>query len=730
MRRNRRRSSLALVLLTLLSSTAGAETYYVSTTGNDSWPGSLEQPWKTVQKAADTLVAGDTVYVRAGTYAERVFPLNSGAAGQLVTYAAYPGEAVTIDGTGLTVPADEGLFNVGSAQYLRVTGFRLIHSGHTGIHADGGAHLEILRNETYDTASSGIGIWGCSDVLVEGNRVEQACTGVWQECISVAGTDGFVVRDNEVVGCGKEGICLKDGSANGQAYRNHVQGSTAVGLYVDAWDKHTHDIAVYRNLVEGGLGDGIVLASEQGGLLENVSVFDNVSYANTYLGLALSTCCIASHPMQGLTLVNNTVVGNGADWGGGIAIDNPQAQAVVVRNNLVSQNLSFQVLLNSGVPPANVTIDHNLIDGFRGDPDEVYGDSPVVGEAHLVDVAGRDFHLRADSPAIDQGSSTLAPAEDMDGTPRPFGPAVDIGADEAVAGDCGTDLDGDGRSDVVWRNTTTGEAAAWLMDGPVVVSGAVLPTVPTSWAIVAAADLDGDLQADLVWRDAASGQDAVWFMSGTAIRSSALLSSAAPPWQVAGAGDFDGDRREDLLWQHPTTGEVAAWRMDGTTVVEAGLLGALPGWTPYLGDLDGDGRADVFWRQASTGQTAFWLMNGLTIAAGAYGPAVGTGWQVAGLGDLDRDGKADVVWRDPSTGDDGAWLMNGTTVASGALLTPVPSPWAIAGVADLGGDGRADILWRDPTTGTNAVWTMTGATVTGAALAPSLPDPAWTVAWP
>lgn len=730
MRRNRRRSCLALVLLTLLASAASAETYYVSPTGNDSWPGSLEQPWRTIQKAADTLVAGDTVYVRAGTYAERVFPLNSGAAGQFVTYAAYPGEAVTIDGTGLTVPVDEGLFNIGSAQYLRVAGFRLVHSDHAGIHADGAAHLEIAGNQTYDTSSSGIGIWNAADVLVEGNRVEQACTGGAQERITVAGTDGFVVRDNEVLAGAKEGICLKDGSANGQAYRNRIRDSTAVGLYVDAWDKHTHDIQVFRNVVHHGLGDGIVLASEQGGLLEDISVFDNVSYSNTYVGLALSTCCSASHPMRGLTLVNNTIVGNGVDWGGGIAVDNPQAEAVVVRNNLVSQNLSFQIIRASGVPPANVTIDHNLIDGFRGDPDEVYGDSPVVGDARLVDAAGANFHLRADSPAIDQGNAALAPAEDLDGTPRPAGPAVDIGADEAVAGDCATDLDGDGRSDVVWRNTTTGEAATWLMDGPAVVSGAVLPAVPAAWAVVAVADLDGDLQADLVWREDASGQDAAWFMSGTSVRSSVLLPSAAPPWRVVGSGDLDGDRREDLLWQHPTSGEVAAWLMDGATVVQAGLLAALPGWTPHVGDLDGNGRADVFWVQASTGQTAVWLMNGLAIAGGAYGPAVGSGWEVAGLADLDRDGRADVVWRDPGTGADAVWLMNGTAVASGALLSSVPAPWAIAAVADLGGDGRADILWRDPTTGTNAVWTMNGGTVTAAALTASLPDAAWTVVRP
>jgi hypothetical protein len=40
------------------------------------------------------------------------------------------------------------------------------------------------------------------------------------------------------------------------------------------------------------------------------------------------------------------------------------------------------------------------------------------------------WHLTAGSPAIDKGTSTDAPAKDMDGESRPKGGAVDIGADE------------------------------------------------------------------------------------------------------------------------------------------------------------------------------------------------------------------------------------------------------------------------------------------------------------
>ncbi len=77
--------------------------YYVATNGSDSNPGTIDQPWKTIQKAADTLVAGATVYIRGGTYNEQVKPKNSGISGYYITYSAYQDEQVTIDGMILPV---------------------------------------------------------------------------------------------------------------------------------------------------------------------------------------------------------------------------------------------------------------------------------------------------------------------------------------------------------------------------------------------------------------------------------------------------------------------------------------------------------------------------------------------------------------------------------------------------------------------------------------------------
>ena len=57
-----------LVLFLAVNSIASAATYYVAPTGNDTYPGSITQPWLTWQKAFSTAQAGDTVYFRGGVY--------------------------------------------------------------------------------------------------------------------------------------------------------------------------------------------------------------------------------------------------------------------------------------------------------------------------------------------------------------------------------------------------------------------------------------------------------------------------------------------------------------------------------------------------------------------------------------------------------------------------------------------------------------------------------------
>ena len=320
---------------------------------------------------------------------------------------------------------------------LRFQGFRITNSASAGIFACDSSHITINKNYTYNTFSSGIGIWYSDNIIIDGNEVELACNDGAQECITVAITDTFEIKNNHVHHGGPgthggEGIDAKDGSSNGKIYQNDVHDINRLGIYVDAWDKHTYNIEVFRNIVHDSAA-GFSVASEAGGLLENVIIYNNIAYNNRSVGITIADWgkSVAEHPMKDIKVINNTFYNNGSgDWGGGISVENPNAENVVIRNNILSQNLSFQIAVEADIPAENLTVDHNLIDDYREYPEEIYGSDYVEGNPLFANPSRADFHLQEDSPAIDNGSAVDAPSDDFDGNPRPQGAGYDIGAFE------------------------------------------------------------------------------------------------------------------------------------------------------------------------------------------------------------------------------------------------------------------------------------------------------------
>jgi len=76
-----------------------AAEYYVAINGSDNNSGSHEQPFQTIQKAADLMKPGDTCYVRSGIYRQVVRPMRSGTEGKHIRFEAWPGEVVVLSGT-------------------------------------------------------------------------------------------------------------------------------------------------------------------------------------------------------------------------------------------------------------------------------------------------------------------------------------------------------------------------------------------------------------------------------------------------------------------------------------------------------------------------------------------------------------------------------------------------------------------------------------------------------
>jgi hypothetical protein len=474
-----------------------ANTFYVATTGNDAGLGTQTQPWKTIQHAVDAMAGGDTVYVRGGTYNERVlFWYRSNTTGSYMTLINYLNEGVIIDGTGIDIQHGEGLVHIQKTDYVRISGITVQHSNGAGIEVSYANNIKIDDNYTYDTVKSGISTWGATNVVIDNNDIELACNShpgyeSSEENISIAsGSTNVEVKNNLVhkaadigapghIGAGGEGINIKDGSHNVRVHHNVVHlderpdggPSTRLAFGVDAWAAHTYDIKIYDNIAYNS-AYGFILESEAGGLGEDLWVYNNIAYNMVHAGYSIPSWGVAG-PVSNLHFINNVAYKcDYGFWGQHSNFTN-----VEIRNNIFSQiSNNPRILLVPG-SEVNTLIDHNLFDGSGS----VLGSNSVVGDPKFVNPAGANFHLQDGSPAIDKGLLVNAPTDDFDGNSRPQGAGFDIGAYEYVSGVTPTqippsptamagrpgDANGDGNVDgvdyVIWLNhynqsTTSGSS--------------------------------------------------------------------------------------------------------------------------------------------------------------------------------------------------------------------------------------------------------------------------------
>jgi hypothetical protein len=270
------------------------------------------------------------------------------------------------------------------------------------------------------------------------------------------------------------------------------------------------------------------------------------------------------------------------------------------------------------------------------------------------------------------------------------------------------DFNGDARADIGFRNNN-GAITFWLLNGTnisVLGNGTVGP----EWNIAGFADLNGDGQSDIVWRRSTDGSVAVWLMNGTTVLSAVGIGVVGLEWHIVGLRDFDGDGKADILWRRATDGSNAIWFMNGGTVTSVAPVALLAlDWQVFgVGDFDGDKKGDILLRNLN-GAVAIWFMNGATVASAVGVGTVGTDWTIAGVTDFNNDNKSDIVWRNVNGFVD-IWLMSGAQVASAVGIGFVGTEWTLAGTGDIDGTGTGDLLWRN-NTGAVAFWFMNGAQV-------------------
>ena len=134
-------------------------------------------------------------------------------------------------------------------------------------------------------------------------------------------------------------------------------------------------------------------------------------------------------------------------------------------------------------------------------------------------------------------------------------------------------------TNILWQNTSTGQASVWEMDSHTLIGGGpVTPNPGLAWEAVATGDFHGNGRSDILWENASTGKASIWEMDGNnVIGSGAVLPDPGIGLKAIGTGDFNGDGFSDILWQNTPTGQAAVWIMHGNTRVAGGFVLPNPG---------------------------------------------------------------------------------------------------------------------------------------------------------
>lgn len=449
--------------------------YYVSTTGSDNNNGSSTTPWRTIQHAANSAVAGNTVYVRGGVYNEVVtLPSSGSAVAGYITFQSYPGETAIVDGTGLPISGTQyGLFTIKNQSYLVISGFEIrnyvtnnVTDTPIGIYINGAdSYIQILGNRIHDIITTakgcnanalGMAVYGNSapasinNLTISGNEIDHLTTGC-SETLSLNGNvdtwsvTNNLIHDNNNIGIdaiGFEGVSTdpaydqaRHGLISGNivynitSYDNPAYGPqySANGIYVDGGTQ----ITIERNLVRN-VDIGIEMASEHlSRVTSYITTRSNLVYNTNSVGISIGGYASTVGGTDHCAIVGNTLYKNDRkNTGSGEFQIQWHATNNVFQNNIL--NATSQGLFVNNCPgtstgicvknvsPNPASVDYNLYFSFTGASGGtwVWNGYTYTGFSQFQSSTGQDGHSNFANPLFANNSipelwvQTSSPAVD------------------------------------------------------------------------------------------------------------------------------------------------------------------------------------------------------------------------------------------------------------------------------------------------------------------------------
>jgi len=276
------------------------------------------------------------------------------------------------------------------------------------------------------------------------------------------------------------------------------------------------------------------------------------------------------------------------------------------------------------------------------------------------------------------------------------------------------DLNGDGISDLILQDETSGNVTTLLMqnDAPFnMITYQISATYPSTYKVAAFGDVDGSGTTDLFLHGLSDGIAIDWLTGMNGIVAGAQSYSELPAsHDIVATGDYDGDGKSDLIWRGENDGQLTIWFMNGIYIDKSVSFGQIPvsySVVDGTSDFTGDGKSDVLFHGMDDGQTTLWAMNGDQIAQRFDFGKIPTSLSILDThADINGDGTHDILWYDHGNGNVVEWLMHDglPSINIVANVSTSGNATLISADGDYNGDGVSDMLWD--VGGNLVLWTM------------------------